>query len=246
MNWTEPISTIRKRLRDILVFSSVGNNVSNLDLDLLNRAQMWLSQYRQWDALVKVIPMTLDSTKSMVLPSDINAILEVYVDLAGIGKPTLWYYQNAPDIAQRYTIIDTFDSSTGHSWKISFPLYGVIQGPLYMRYSYNLADFVGTDEAGNELVEYSFFPPNLLIRCAQKMHYEDKGITGDSVQVAINAFNEELRKFELNSQYNNQQLDLTIKNRYGMPIKIYGHSLDGANRAHSYSPYLPSTNVVGY
>jgi hypothetical protein len=43
------------------------------------------------------------------------------------------------------------------------------------------------------------------------MHYEDKGITGDSVQFAINAFNEELRKFELNSQYNNQQLDLTIK-----------------------------------
>lgn len=246
MNGTEPVSVIRKRLRDILVFSSVGNNISNLDLDLLNRAQMWLSQYRQWDSLVKVLPMTLDSTKSMTLPTDLNAILEVYVDLAGIGKPTLWYYQNAPDIAQRYTIIDTYDKSIGHSWKISFPLYGVIQGPLYMRYSYNLADFIGTDEAGNEIVEYSFFPANLLLRCAQKMHCEDKGITGDSVQIAINAFNEELRKYELNSQYNNQQLDFTIKNKYGMPIKIYGHSLDGANRAHSYSPYLPSTNVVGY
>lgn len=245
-NWKEPISLIRKRLRDWLVYSPVGNNVDSLDLDLLNRAQMWLSQYRQWDMLTKTVNIAVDENKTAVLPDDLNALLEVYVMLGNIGKPTLWYTANSPDIASRYTIDYTFDKATGRTATISFPFNAIIQGPLYIKYTYNLPDFVGTDEEGNELTEYSFFPPNLLLVCAKKIFSEDKGVTGDSQQLILNSFNEELRKFEMNSQYNNQAMDLTVKNKYGFPIKINGHALDGQGSGGAHSPYVPSTMFHGY
>jgi hypothetical protein len=239
-NWKEPIDTIRKRLLDSIIFSNIGNNVSQLDLDLLNRAQMWLEQYRQWDFLTREIAITLDANRSYTLPEDLNSVLEVYSSLEASGKPTHHYYNNSADVENRYVLSSEFDKATGHVWKIVFAGETPIQGELILKYTYSLPDFSGSG------TEYSFFPPNLLLRCAQKLHIEDKGITGDSPQLILSSFAEELRKFESNSQYSNQPMDLTVKNKYGVPLKIHGSDLNGQGTGSHYRPYLPSTFMSGY
>jgi hypothetical protein len=239
-NWKEPVSLIRKRLQMTMIFSSQGNAVSNYDLDLLNRAQMWLSQFRPWDFLTKNIQIVL-SDSAFTLPDNCNAILDIY-SVDGSGIPVIHYTKDNVDPTQSYSIEATFDKSTGQTWKVSFVRGIEIGSELRLKYTCNLDDFVGTDENGVEIVEYSFFPPNLLLRCAQKMHIEDKGITGDSQQLALNAFEAELRKYEANSQYNNQAMDLTIKNHYGQPLKISGHSLSGTKNKVTYSPFSRSTH----
>ena len=239
-NWKDTISLIRKRLQMTMVFSSQGNAVENYDLDLLNRAQMWLSQYRPWDLLVRTIPIVL-SDSTFTLPDNCDIILDVY-GTDGTEIPIAHYYKDHLDPTQCYRVDITYDKNIGQSWSMVFYKSVEIISQLRLKYMCSLPDFEGSDEDGNEITEYSIFPPNLLLRCAQKMHIEDKGITGDSAQLVLNAFEVELRKFEANSQYNNQAMDLTVKNSYGQPLHITGHSLSGAVQKTGYSPFSRSTH----
>lgn len=235
------ISDIRKRLQDWLVYSVNGSNVPNLDLDLLNRANQWLQDYRRWDSLVKTITLTMDETgRVAILPTDVKAILEVFTDNLVVGKPTIWFYEDCPDVAFRYTKQMSYDKSTGGYWTITFPSVSPLLTTPKMKYISILSDFVGYDSEGNEIVEYSFFPPELLLRCAQKLFAEEKGMTGDNINGVLASFNEQLKIYEQMAQFNNQQPDLTPKNKFGQPIKIYGHSMDGQNYRSGYSPYTPA------
>lgn len=232
--WNDPVDTIVNRLRDTLVFSDTGNHVSNYALDLLNRAQNWLSMNRQWDFLKKTATITLDSNRQAVLPSDLNSILAIYVDVSGIGKPTVYYNVESNDVSKRYEIFDTFSVDTGHVKTITFPSNAPVLGTLILLYTYNLPNI----EAGQT---YTFFPSELLFRCAQKIHHEDKGTTGDSIEYTIKAFNELMDSFIRNSQYNNQNMDQTINDKYGNPLKIGGHLLGGYPSSKTFSPYQNST-----
>lgn len=233
--WNEPISLIRARLRDLAVFGGTGWNVPSYDLDLLNRAQMWLATYKDWTLLTKRSVLAIEADRSVAIPSDANSIIAIYADLDGSGVPAVFYTLDDIDVGKRYLFENAYTKSGGHAWRIRFPANAIISGMLYIHYSFILEDFTGS-----EAPEYSFFPPNLLLRCAQKIHIEDKGITGDSVQVAINAFNEELRKFETNSQLNNVVYDTTPHNAYGQPIKIPGYQLGRGALPQYQTPYLPS------
>jgi hypothetical protein len=234
--WNEPISLIRARLRDLTVFNGTGWNVQNYDLDLLNRAQMWLSTYKDWTLLTKRSVLTIGTDRSASLPSDLNSVIAVYADLDGSGIPAVFYTLDDIDVGKRYLFENDYTVAGGHVWKIRFPANAILSGTIYIHYSFRLADYTGS-----ETPEYSFFPPNLLLRCAQKIHIEDKGMTGDSAQFAINAFNEELRKFETNSQLNNVVYDTVPHNAYGQPIKINGYQLGRGALPNYQTPYLPST-----
>lgn len=238
--WNEPISTIRKRLTDWLIVSPTGGNVENLDLDLLNRANQWLQSYRQWDMLIKMVTLSLDASRTATLPTDLKSILEVYSDDANIGKPTIWFYEDCPDVAFRYTKSYVYDKSTGGYWTIQFPSVSPLLSNPKLKYVQVLPDFTGTDAMGAAITEYSFFPPNLLLRCAQKIFSEEKGLTGDNINATLLSFREELAMFESVAQFNNQQPDLTPKNKYGMPIKIATYSMDGRGMRRSDSPYTPA------
>lgn len=238
--WKEPISQIRKRLNDTMVFSSTGWKMENEDLDLLNRAQQWLAQYKEWTIMTKRSVLTIASDRTAAIPVDANSIKAIYADLDGSGIPAVFYTLEDIDIAKRYLFINNFDKSTGHSWSIQFPNEAIIQGTLYIVYSFVLPDFEGTEAA-----EYSFFPPNLLLRCAQKIHCEDKGITGDSAVLLVNAFNEELRKFEMNAQLNNVSYDMTPHNAYGVPVKMTGYNLQNGSGNGGHYPYKNSSFMTG-
>lgn len=239
--WTGKISDIRNRLKDWLIYSASSSFVPSLDLDLLNRAKDWLQQYRNWDMLITTVTLTMDGTgRIAVLPTNLKSILEVYVDNLVVGKPTLWFYEDCPDVAFRYTKQWTYDKLTGGYWTITFPSVSPLLSTPKLKYIQLIEDYTGVDNAGADITEYSFFPPELLLRCAQKIHAEEKGMTGDNINAILNSFNENLRYFEQMAQYNNQQPDLTPKNKFGQPIKLYGHSADGLNTRSGYSPYSPA------
>lgn len=236
------ISDIRNRLKDWLICAPGSSYVPNLDLDLLNRANQWLQAYRQWDSLVKTVALTLDALtgRIAILPTDVKSILEVYVDNLVTGKPTFWFWEDDNDIAFRYTKQFTYDKATGGYWTITFPAISPLLTNPKMKYTAMIPDFTGVDENGADIVEYSFFPPELLLRCAQKIHSEEKGMTGDNFVSILNSFNEQLRAYETMAQFNNHKPDLTPKNKFGQPIKIYGHQLNGSNVRSGYSPLTPA------
>ncbi len=229
----EPISIIRNRLKSWLIYSATGSNVANLDLDLLNRANMWLQAYRQWDPLVTTVTLTL-AGRSAVLPDDVKSILEVYVDNLVIGKPQIWFYENDNDVAFRYTKEYTYDPATGGFWTITFPTVSPLLTTPKMKYIRILADFTGSG------VEYSFFPPNLLLRCAQKIFVDEKGLTGDNINAVLNAFKEELGIYEGMIQYNNQKADLSPHNKFGQPVHLNGYKMNGQQNRSGYSPFTPA------
>lgn len=235
--WNDPVDTIVNRLKDTLVFSDTGNNVSNYALDLLNRAQNWLSMFKQWEFLIKEAELAVGTDRIAQLPTDINTILDIFVDTGGIGVPTIHYYSNSNDPTDLYNLFDTFDATTGHSWYIRFPVNSPIEGTVYLKYTYNLP----TIEAGQL---HTFFPSELLFRCAQKLHHEDKGTTGDSIEYTIRAFNELLDSFTRNSQHTNQKMDFSIKDRWGNPLKIGGHTLNGTPQRRYFSPYQNSSILM--
>lgn len=239
------ISTLRGRLNDWLIVNPVGGNIANLDLDLLNRAQGWLCTYRPWDFLKKSAALTLGSSNIAVLPDNLWQILEVYADVNGDGKPDWWYYQDDPDISKRYVLNSTFDTTTGHVWTISFPSTAAVLQSLVVRYIASLPDYVGATSDGTPVVEYSFWPGELLLRCAQKIFLEENGIVNDNKNAIMVSFREQLTNFEQFAQKTNVAMDHTIKNRNGVPVKMFGHAMDGSKSRSGVGPYQPSTSFYG-
>jgi hypothetical protein len=236
-------------MKDWLIVSPSGGYTANLDLDLLNRANQWLQAYRRWDSLVAITTLTVqDNTinavvypKSSICPTDVKAILEIYVDNAVIGKPNIYFYEEDSDVATRYTKqLIWSKTSAAPYWLLSWPSVSPLLSSPKLKYNRMIDDYTGVG------TEYSFFPPNLLVRCAQKIHIEEKGITGDNVNPVIASFQEELKIYESMAQFNNQKADLTPKNKFGQPIKLYGHQMNGRQLRSGYSPYVPATMFHGY
>jgi hypothetical protein len=84
-----------------------------------------------------------------------------------------------------------------------------------------------------------------MLRAAQKIHCEDKGRSGDDTVAITKALWDEMRITEAMLQSQNIEMDYTVKNRYGQPIKICGHSMDGKNCGAANTPYVPSTFFHG-
>jgi hypothetical protein len=244
--YNEKISTIRARLSDWLKIT--GGAVTNLDLDLLNRAHQWLQSYRNWDCLKKTVALSVADNliegvtypKSSILPIDLDTIFSVYVDNATVGMPNIYFYENDNDIAQRYTKQYLFNSAdaTKSFWLITWPSVSpLLSGPKceYLR--------IVPDFTGSEADEYSFFPGELLLRCAQKIRIDEKGLTGDNNQALLLSFREVLSQFERMNQANNVRPDMVPKNKWGRPIHINGYTLGGGSRrtGGATTPYVPAT-----
>lgn len=231
----EPISKIKARFEQWARFSNTGAKVQDIALDYINRAKDWLCEYRSWDRLKRQVALTLASDLSSLLPSDLVSILAVWCDSNGDGKPDWYYYRDHTDVAHRYTVAGEFDPTVGHSLTIQFPSGSNLSGSPVLEYSTGISDYTGNE------TEYSFFPPSLLLRCAQKIYCEDKGKTGDDEQLLINAFWEDLRRYEQNVQHSNTVMDLTLRDAAGNPMRILGHAMDGSGGSPTVTPYVPST-----
>ena len=244
MNLNENIGNVLNRLTDWCQYSKTGNAVADLPLDLLNRGKDWISGYHQWDFLIKVADLVLSSGTTYTVPIDCQAIIDIYTDCDGDGQPHWRFCKDATDISKRYTIADAFTATGGHSRTITFPSSAYLSSTPKIKYSALLADYVGTKLNG-AYTELCFFPANLMLRAAQKIHCEDKGRSGDDVISITKALWDEMRIAEAMLQHQNEEMDITIKNKYGQPIKINGHSMDGRSTGSANSPYVPATFFHG-
>jgi hypothetical protein len=244
----ETISVIRKRLRNWLVYSASGSELDYLDLDLLNRARQWLENVKwKWDPLAVIVPLTMATDRTAICPSDMKTPHEVFVDPVVTNKPNIWFSEDHSDVAFRYTkfytpfsTTDNGATVTGGYWTIQFPSVSPLLSNPKLRYTKFLPDYVGYDDQGAEIVEYSFFPGNLLLRTAQKIFAEEKGITGDNVKPILDGFKEELQNYITSNQFSNQVADFTPKNRFGQPIQISGYALDGSTARYGHSALTPA------
>jgi hypothetical protein len=234
--WNDNAATLINRIKDVLVYSDYGNNITNLALDMANRAQAWISMYRPWDFLKKVVTLTIGADRICSLPTDLNTILRIYVN-NGDGGQYVDYYPDAPAVEERYELFDDFTASAGHVWYIQLPSAASIVGPLSLKYTYDLPNITAEDQ-------FLFYPSELLLRAAHKLHIADKGLTGDRVDNALAEFERVMANFIRNSQHMNQKMDLNIHNKYGTPVKIGGHALDGSGSIRYHSPYQNSSILV--
>lgn len=233
--WTATYSEIQPRLTDWLVITG-GGAVSNIELDLLNRAQEWLWQYRPWEALQATAALTV-SSRVATLPADYGRLLQVYADLDGDGRPD-WYFENkSDDPARHFTLVTTFAKATGRTFAIHFT--GQQQYNPYARYVKTLEAFTGTG------TEYSFFPADILLRCAQKLHLEDKGDRGNEYATLNASFFEALLIYE-NQEHAGAMIHPTTKDSAGNTVYPHDVGLDGWDtQGYRNRGYSNDTLIVG-
>ncbi|CAK0764434.1 conserved hypothetical protein [Gammaproteobacteria bacterium] len=214
---TDTYAQIKARLTDWL--ESTGGAVTSIELDLLNRAQKSLWQYRPWDYLVKKQALTL-ANKSANLPSDCGQILDVYHDSDGDGRPDYHYYNESRFSDNGYTIANAFTMQSGHALSIAF--FSNPTNTPVLKYQKTLSDFTGTG------TEYSYFPGDLLLLKAQEIHITESGLVGPEYNAITKRLSDELRDYEQAHQDLNQDTRVVQNDVLGDPIDMPGYSLDGS------------------
>lgn len=194
-----------------------GNNVADVALLTINRAQHNLERYDTWDGLVKDYALSL-TDKTAILPSDIGELIAVYHDSNSDGKPD-WYYYRDGDYSSGYKIRQTFNKATGHSATIQF--FNNPSNTPIVRYKAKLADFTG------EGSEYSYFPFDLLLLEAQYIHITESGLVGNDYQAVMNRRKEILRDYRQEHQYKNNDMRVVQRDYRGWQINNDAYSLTG-------------------
>jgi hypothetical protein len=177
---TVTYATIQSRLLDFLTVANDGN-VANVALDLLNRAQQYLWQLSDWRGIVKTSPLAVSSSLEAVAPADFGRLLSMWWDANGDGVPDGFFDEmGGHDPARAVSVISSFDKATGYSTKFRFSVSP--QSAPNLTYVALLEDFAGTG------TEYSFFPAELLLKCAEMLHLEEHGSRQNELNECRNQF----------------------------------------------------------
>jgi hypothetical protein len=215
----EPYSTFSKRLTDWL--NTAGGEVTNLTLDLFNRAQYRLMTYRPWEGLIVRQSLTLSSTKTSALPTDFTGtVISVYIDTDADGKPDMYFYRNG-NPSNGYRLTNVFVKATGHSWTITF--FATPSPNPVIVYPKALPDFAGTG------TEYSFFPPDLLLAAAKAIHIEESDLVGDEYQAVLNNYATLLRDYEQANQYQNTEMRMAVLDDSGDEVGVDDYDMCGGS-----------------
>lgn len=215
---TETFATIKKRLQDWL--DSDGGEVTNRPLDLLNRAQNWLQQRRAWQGLVKRSALTVASRQA-TLPSDLLRIIRVWWDSDSDNQPDFHFYDHGR-YDDGYYVTDSFAKATGHSKVIKF--YKDPTHTPYVEYQWALDDFADSG------TEYSYFPGDLLLRTAQKIHIEESGLVGPEYSAIENSQKEMLNDYEASHQYINIDPRTVMLDNSGEIVDTEDYDVQGGSR----------------
>lgn len=206
-----------KRIKDWMMHAATGANVTDRSLDLANRAQEWLMQYKDWSDLTITAALTVSDNEAD-FPADFARMVNCNWDSDADGKPEGYFYSNGP-LNKGYVIVNTFTKAAGNSRVIKF--FNTLGVAPRMTYVYNLDDFTGED------TEYSFFPGNLLLRTAQRLHIEEFGLTTKEMNQIIISQKEMLRDYTQAHHYVNQQLNRRINDAVGNEIIMQDVDLMG-------------------
>lgn len=197
-----------------------GNNVSDVALLTLNRAQDNLERYDAWDLLVKDYSLTLGGAdgRTASFPSDFGEIIAVGSDSNGDGKID-WNFYREGDYSNGYKIRNSFDRITGHSLSITF--FVTPQSTPILKYKSKIPDLLGQE---NEL---SFFPFDLLLLEAQYIHITESGLVGNDYQAILNRRREILRDYRQEHQYKNNDMRIVNRDSRGCIVTNPNYSMTG-------------------
>jgi len=219
---SDVFSTIKNRLLDWLQFANTGGNVSDLALDLLNRAQRELWNYRAWEYSVRRVTLTV-SNKVATLPAGFGKVLRVFSDTNGDGLPDFYYYNRSSRADDGYYLTDSFAKATGHSWTMTF--WSAPQNTVTLEYQIILDDFNGAE------TEYSFFPGELLLVRAQKIHITEAALVGNDYTAIMNREKELLLDYEHAHHYRNVDPRMELSDENGTQIENEEFDLGGGTGA---------------
>jgi hypothetical protein len=208
------------------LYSDIANDFNNwvqaegssytadLALRYLNRAQntLWMNPVNGWDYLiVDRVALTIGTDLVATLPDECRKVIAIYVDMNADGKPKIYYYKDGR-IMFGFRFTDTYSAAAGHAFSVKF-FYSPIGGTAYLRYQKTLPDFTGT---GNE---YSFFPGELLLLCAQVIRTREKGMIQE-YSVLDKEYRHLLKDFKQQHQHNCEEISVEINDANGTPIII--------------------------
>lgn len=217
--FTDTYEDIEKRLNDWLI--DEGGNVTDLALDLLNRAQKSLWNAAPWEYLIVDLALTLNASRAVVLPVGFGKVIDVYHDSDGDGRPDFHYYKDGR-LDNGYTIRDSFSKASGHSFTMTFfASPSVVPHLLYQK---QLDDFAGTG------TEYSYFPGDLLLLQAQFIHLTDAGvIENNEYKPIVSRYEREMHQYKVAHQWVNEEMRVIVNDDSGVEIATDQYSLDGGS-----------------
>lgn len=215
----ETYEVISKRLSDWL--NTVGGEIANLPLDLLNRAQNKILSEDQWADTMASAQLTpvVGEERTYYLPTDMATLFYIFYDSDGDGKPDGYMYRQSRR-NKGYEEYDRFDVATGHSRVVTFYREQTYAPRAF--YQKRLADFTDVTTT-----QYSFFPGELLLRAAQVIHIEESGLVGAEVSILRGSYADELKKYREAHHNVNADLTMDLKDAEGAQICLEAVDLQG-------------------
>lgn len=219
-------TNISNRLSDVVKVA--GSAVTDLKLDLANRAQRSLWEYAFWDDLLIDAALTVAADRTASLPSDYGKMLSVWWDSNSDSKPDYYFYRDGK-VPSGFKIRSIFVKATGHAYTITF--FFAPQNTTRILYQKTLPDFTtGAD--------FSFFPAELVVREALSHHYADLG--SDKLEANLAIRDKLLKDFVQGHQYLNTEMEQTIKDMWGneifMPVSDLSGMMDFSPRSRTMPP----------
>jgi hypothetical protein len=220
MSYNTPTYTeYANRIKDWMIANATGGNITDRSLDLANRAQDWLTMYKPWSEMIKTAALTISNNQAS-LPDDFARVINVHWDSNSDGKPEGYFYNRGP-VNKGYKITDVFSKAAGHVKTITF--FCTLGLAPILEYQFKLSDFAGSG------VEYSFFPGELLLKTAQRLHIVETGLVGAEMQLIISEQKTILRDYEQAHHYVDTQLRRRINDDLGNEISLVDIDLSGGD-----------------
>jgi hypothetical protein len=210
------LDDLRPQLVDFISNNSISQNVADVPLSCVNRAQKNLWMKKPWNDLAVDVEVVL-TNNSYALPVGFGRVIWMYADLDGSGAAGRMVWMSMD--WDGYKIRDSFAKATGHSLLLSFSYDQ--SSAIYMIYQKLLDDFTGSGD------EYLFFPANLMLLECQKILLREKGDLKEEV-AAEKAFNTEFSEFCNARQWVNSDPRASFRDSHGDLIVMQRYSLDGS------------------
>jgi len=215
------VATVYNRLKEwLLDQSNTGDYVTDVSLDLLNRANQELWGMDWWEGLMLRETLTLSSNVA-TLASDYGKTYCVFEDVDSDGKPDKYWYRNGSP-SDGYRVERTYTVAAGKTFKFRFYQSPSVD-PTHL-YQRRIDDFTAANASG-ATTGYIFWPEELLLLMAQIIHKRDADDTGDgNYDRIVVDFKRNLREFKRWEQFANN--DFVLEQNDANGIRMYNPSYD--------------------
>ena len=211
-------SNMAPRLKDWL--NVQGGEVTDIVLDLINRATDELWHAAEWEFLNKTTVITgpKQYPTSYAIPVDCGKIIAIGYDVDNDGRLDEYLWRQGEPM-NGYRVDSYFDKTTGLYQTIAF--YYAASYNITIVYKQTLVAFTGVD------VEYSFFPENLVVLQAQLIHARENNRDAGEYQIIEREYIKQLERFKASVQYVNSRYAYAIKDDNGQTARLPQQNLVG-------------------